>query len=70
MAKRKRTNNDLQNTKENIKGWASRTPLKAGVNSCTPEGSAVPALLMTPVVLLLDMEIVLDTSLRKQVQIL
>jgi hypothetical protein len=43
---------------------------KAGVNSCTPEGLAGPALLMTPVVLLLDMEIVLDTSLRKQVQIL
>ena len=70
MAKRKRTNNDLQNTKENIKGWTSRTPLKAEVNSCTPEGLEVPALLMTPVVLLLDMEIVLDTSLRKQVQIL
>jgi hypothetical protein len=29
---------------------------------------AGPALLMTPAVLLLDMEIVLDTSLRKQVQ--
>ena len=28
MVKRKKTNNDLQNTKEKIKGWAPRTPLK------------------------------------------
>jgi hypothetical protein len=33
------------------------------------KGLAIPALLMTPVVLLLDMGILLDTSLRKQVQI-
>ena len=33
------------------------------------KGLAIPALLVIPAVLLLDMGIVLDTSLRKQVQI-
>ena len=28
----KRTNNDLQNTKQNIKGWAIRTTQKTGIN--------------------------------------
>jgi hypothetical protein len=30
MAKRKRTNNDLQNTTQKIKDWATRTQLKTG----------------------------------------
>jgi hypothetical protein len=35
-----------------------RIPLNTRVNSCAPEGSAVPVLLVTPVVLLLsDMKI-------------
>ena len=33
MAKRKRTNNNLQHTTQNIKDWATRAPLKTGVNS-------------------------------------
>jgi len=37
MAKRKRTNNDLQNTYK-TKDRVTRTPLKPGVNSGAPEG--------------------------------
>jgi len=37
MAKRKRTNNDVQNTMQKIKDRATRTPLKPGVNSGAPE---------------------------------
>ena len=33
MAKRKKTNNDLQNTTQKTKDWATRIPLKAVVNS-------------------------------------
>ena len=36
MAKRKRTNNDLQNTTQKTKDRAQRTPLKTVVNSCDP----------------------------------
>jgi len=32
MAKRKRTNNNLQHTTQNIKDWTTRAPLKTGVN--------------------------------------
>jgi len=41
MAKRKRTNNDLQNSTQKTKDRATRTPLKLGVNSCAPDGLAV-----------------------------
>jgi len=33
MAKRKRTNNDVQNTAQKIKHLSMRTPLKSSVNS-------------------------------------
>jgi hypothetical protein len=41
MAKRKRTNKDLQNTRHKTKDGVTRNPLKTGgggVNSCAPEG--------------------------------
>jgi hypothetical protein len=41
--KDKRTNNDLQNATQKTKERATRTTLKTGVNSGTPEGWAVPA---------------------------
>ena len=34
------------------KDRVTRTPLKTGVNSCAPEGCAVPVPLVTPVVLI------------------
>jgi len=43
MAKGKRTNNDLQNTTQKTKDRATHTPLKPGMNSCSPEGIAIPA---------------------------
>ena len=43
MAKSKRTNNDLHNIIQETNERATRTPLKAGMHSCAPEGSAVPA---------------------------
>jgi hypothetical protein len=52
MAKRKRTNNDLQNITHKTKDQVARTPLKQGLNSGAPEGKAVPAQLMASVVLL------------------
>ena len=36
--KDKREYNDMQNTTQNTKDRATRTPLKTGVNSCVPEG--------------------------------
>jgi hypothetical protein len=45
---------DLQNTTHKPKHRAIRTPLKPGVNSGAPEGIAVSAPLVTPVVLLLS----------------
>ena len=41
MAKRKRTNNDLQNISQNTKDQATRTELKSEVNAGAPEGQAV-----------------------------
>jgi len=38
MAKRKRTNNDLQNIKNKTKDRVTRTALKNGVNSGAPDG--------------------------------
>jgi len=38
MAKRKRTNNDLQNTSHRTKDRVTGTPLKPGMNSGAPEG--------------------------------
>ena len=48
----KRTNNDLQNTKQKTKALATQTPLKTTVNSGVLEGKAIPAPLVTPVMLL------------------
>ena len=52
MKKDKRTNNDLQNITHKTKDRVTRTPLKQGMDSGAPEGSAVPAPLVAPVVLL------------------
>jgi hypothetical protein len=46
MAKRKRTNNDLENITQNIEQCESH--YKPGVNSCIPEGLVFPAPLVTP----------------------
>jgi len=44
MAKRKRTNNNLQNTTMKTKDRATRTPLKPGSElRCAPEGKTIPA---------------------------
>jgi hypothetical protein len=50
--KDERTNNDLQNITQKTKDRVTQTPLKHGVNSGAPEGLAVPAPLVTPVVLI------------------
>jgi hypothetical protein len=47
--KHKRTFNDLQNITQKTKDRATRAPL--GMNSGAPEGYAVPAPLVAPVVL-------------------
>ena len=47
--KHKRTFNDLQNITQKTKDRATRAPL--GMNSDAPEGYAVPAPLVAPVVL-------------------
>jgi hypothetical protein len=44
---------DLQNTTKKMKDWATWTPIKTGVNSDAVEGLAVPAPIVTLVVLLL-----------------
>ena len=49
MGKRKKTNNDIQNTTQKTK---DRATLKTGVNSCAPVGSTIP--LATAVMLLLN----------------
>ena len=41
MAKIKSTNNDLQNITQKTKDWATRTPLKTGVNSCASKELAI-----------------------------
>ena len=46
-------NNDIQNTTYKTNDWGTQTQLKSGVNSGAPEGWAVPATHVTPVVLLL-----------------
>jgi hypothetical protein len=38
MAKRKRTNNDLQNISQKTKDQTTRTELKSEVNAGAPEG--------------------------------
>ena len=56
MAKRKRNtriNNDQQNTTKKTKDRATRIPLKPGVNTGAPQGSAVPVPHVAPVVLVL-----------------
>ena len=47
-----RTNNDLQDTTQKTKARETQTLLKYGLNSCAPEEQAVPAPLVTSVVLL------------------
>jgi len=47
MVKRKRTNNDLQNTTQKTKVWATRTPLNPGLISGAPDRLAVHAPLLT-----------------------
>ena len=47
--KNKRTNNDVQNTAQEPKDWAT---LKQGVSSGALEGLTVPALHLTPVMLI------------------
>jgi hypothetical protein len=47
------TNNDIQNTTQKTKDWATRIQIKTGVNSGAPEGSAVSTPLVVPAVLLL-----------------
>ena len=57
MAKRKkdkRTNNDLQIIAQKTKDQVTQTALKTGLNSCAPEGLQIPALRVTPVLLLLS----------------
>ena len=54
MAKGKRDNNNLQNNTHKTKDRATRPPLKTGVNAGAPEGLAVPAPHVTPIVLLLN----------------
>jgi hypothetical protein len=46
-----RTNTNLQSTSQKTKDRATRTSLRPGVNAGSPEGCAVPALLVAPVVL-------------------
>ena len=53
------TNEKVQNDKQRStkhthksKDWVTQTPLKTGDNSCAPEGEAVPASLVAPVVLI------------------
>ena len=46
--KDKRTSNDLQNTTEETKDRGTRIPLTTGDSLGVPEGSAVPAPLVTP----------------------
>ena len=43
MANSKRTNSDLQIITQKTKDHETPIPLKTRVNSCTPEGLAVPA---------------------------
>ena len=50
----KSTNNDLQNITHKIKDRVTRTPLKTGGELGCPGGLAVPAPLVTPVVLIYD----------------
>jgi len=50
--KSKRTSNDQQNITQKTKDWATRTLLKQGINSDGSEGSAIPAPLVAPVVII------------------
>jgi hypothetical protein len=55
MAKRKKVQKDKQRSTKHTyktKDRVTRTPLKIGVSSGAPEGSAVPVPLVTPVALI------------------
>ena len=56
MAKRKRTNNDLQNTTQKTKDRAIRIQLNTHGNSGSPEGWAVPGPLVALVMSLINKE--------------
>ena len=45
----KKTNNDLENNTQKTTEWATRTPLKLGVNECDPERYAVLVPMMPPI---------------------
>ena len=49
--KRQKTNNDLQSTTQKTKDRETRTLIKPGIKSGIPEGYAVPAPHVAPVVL-------------------
>ena len=51
--KQKKTNNDLHSITRETKDRAKRIPLKPAVNSGAPEGKAVPAPHVAPVILFL-----------------
>ena len=52
MTKKKKVQKDKQHKTHKTKNQVTRTPLKTGVNSGAPEGLAVPAPLVAPVVLI------------------
>jgi hypothetical protein len=54
MNNRKRTNKDPQNIIQKTEDRETRTPLTAGVNSCSSQGLSVPAPHVASVVLLLN----------------
>ena len=54
MDKEQKANNDLQNITHKTKDRATRIPLKPGLWSGVPEGWAVPAPYLKPVVLLMS----------------
>ena len=45
----KGTNNDLQNNTQKTTEWATRTPVKLGVNECAPERYSVLFPMMAPI---------------------
>jgi hypothetical protein len=57
-AKRKRTNNDLQNIHIKPKDRVTRTSLKPGLNSGVQEGLEIPAPLVAPVVLVYNFNLI------------
>jgi hypothetical protein len=46
---KKEQHNNIQHITQKTKDWATRTPLKPGINPSNPEEQAVPVLHVTPV---------------------